>query len=109
MELMQHLWTSNDQMSLQWLNKDIVSGPTLARIDPHIMCYINKYWNKYVMGAVFFQKYDSVEARNSESQEKDVEKCEFDKSMEQMCLRLIYLISISTLLPLEKSRHSFVV
>ena len=60
------------------------------------------------MGAVLLQEHLSEEARKSEAQEKDDIKCEFDKYLEEIRLRPIVFISISTVLLLEKSRHSFV-
>ena len=54
------------------------------------------------MGAVLIQADVSAEAIKSEAQEKDVEKCEFDKSLEGMRLRPIYFISRSTASPTEK-------
>ena len=59
------------------------------------------------MGEVFLQAYDSVEERNTEAQEKSSGKCEFYMSLEVMRLLPIASISISTVLPLENSRHSF--
>ena len=59
------------------------------------------------MGAVLIQADDSEKSSNSDAQEKDGGKCEFDKFLEGMCLRPIYFISISTVLPLENSRYRF--
>ena len=61
------------------------------------------------MGAVILQADVSAEARKSEAKEKYSEKCEFDKSLEGIYLRPISFISISTVLPLEKSINRFVV
>ena len=60
------------------------------------------------MGAVILKSYVSEEARKPEAQKKDGGKCEFENYLEGMRLRPIYFISISTMSPLEKSRHSFV-
>ena len=85
-----------------------LSGPYLARPDPCRRLYIKTEWSNYGMWAVLFQEDVSEEARKSEAQEKDGGKCEFDKSLEGISLRKIYFISISTVSPLDKSRHSFV-
>ena len=47
------------------------------------------------------------EAKKQEAQEKQCGKCEFGKSLEGMRLQPIYLISRSTVSPLEKSKHIF--
>ena len=60
------------------------------------------------MGSVLLQEDVSAEARKLEAQEKDVGKCEFEKSLEGMRPQLISFISISRVSPLEKSKHSFV-
>ena len=76
--------------------------PNLSRLDPSIRFYINIYCSEDGMGAVLIQADVSAEAIKSEAQEKDVEKCEFDKSLEGMRLRPIYFISRSTASPTEK-------
>ena len=43
-ELMQNLWNLEYQRLLERLNKDILSGPTLAIPDPYRRLYINTYW-----------------------------------------------------------------
>ena len=83
---MQKLWNSEYQRLLEWLKKDILSGRTLAIPDPSIRSFIKIYWTKDVMGAVIMQEDVSAEAIKSEAQEKDGEKCEFDKSLEGMRL-----------------------
>ena len=60
------------------------------------------------MGEMLLQAYVSEESGNSEAQEKDGVKCEFDNYLEGMRLRTISFITISTLSPLEKSRHRFI-
>ena len=52
------------------------------------------------MGAVLLKEYESAEARNSEAQEKEGGKCEFDKSLEVMRLQPIYFTLILMVLPL---------
>ena len=56
------------------------------------------------MVVVLLQEDESVEAIKSDEQEKDGGKCEFDKSLEGICLRPISFISILTVSPLEMSR-----
>ena len=105
---MHNLFNTEEQRFLEKLNKDILSGPTLVRPYPSRMFYIKTYWSKDVMVAVLLKADVSEEARNPEEQEKSGGKCEFENSLEGMRLRPIYFISRSTVLPLEKSRHSFV-
>ena len=57
---------------------------------------------------MFLQEYDSAEAIKPEAQEKEGIKCGFDKTLEGMCLRPIYLIFISTVPTLEKLINIFV-
>ena len=54
------------------------------------------------------QSDDSVEPKQSEAQEKDIGRCEFDKYLKRTHLRPIYFISRLMVSPLEKSRNSFV-
>ena len=105
---MQNIWNTEDQSLMERLKKDILSGPTLSIPDPSRRFYINTDWSKDRMGAVLLQEYVSEESGKSEAKEKAVKKCEFYKSLEGMRLRPIYSTSRSTVLPLEKSRHSFV-
>ena len=86
-----------------------LSGPALARLNSSRRFYINTYWFKYVMVVVLMQSDVSEEAIKSETQENDCGNPEFDKSLEGICLQPIYFISISTVSPLENSRHGFVV
>ena len=44
MELMQNIWSIEDQRLLERLKKDILSGPTLAIPDPYRRFYIKKEW-----------------------------------------------------------------
>ena len=83
---MQNLWNLEEQRLLETLKKFILSGPTLARPNRSRRFYIKTYCSKYGMSVVIMQEYDSVEARNSESQEKDGGKFEFEKSLEGMQL-----------------------
>ena len=105
---MQNLWTSEDQSLLEILKEDIVAGDTSARPYPHQELYITLDCFKDVMGEVILQADNSVEARKSEAQEKSGGKYEFDTSLEGISLRNISCILISTVSPLENSRHSFV-
>ena len=50
----------------------------------------------------------SEEAIKSEAQEKDKGKCEFEKLLEVMRPRPVSFIPISTVSPLENTRHIFV-
>ena len=109
MELMQNLWNTEDQRSLEMLKKDILSGPTLARPDPSRRFYTKTYWYKDVTGALILQADVSEEAIKSEAQEKADGKCEFDKSLEGILLRPISLISRLTMSPLDNLRHIFLV
>ena len=93
--------------------KDVLSGTNLAIPDPYRKFYIKTDWYKCgmresILKSDILQSYDSEEAIKSEAQEKDDIKCEFYKSMEGMRPRPISSISRSTVLPLEKSKHSFV-
>ena len=107
MELMQNLLTPEDQRLMERLNEDIMEGPMLAIRDPYRIFYINTDWSKDGMGVVLIKSDDSVEAINSEAQEKVGENCEFDKSLEVIHLRPISFVSVSTVSPLEKSRYIF--
>ena len=82
-------WNPEDQRLMERLNKDILSGPTLARPDPSRRFYIKIDWSKDKMGAVLLQADVSKEAIKPEAQEKDGGKCEFDNSLEGMRLRPI--------------------
>ena len=73
---------------------------------PYWIFYINTDWGKDLMGTEILQKYGSLEARNTEAQEKASGKCEFNKSLEGMRLWPIFLILISTVSPLENSRQN---
>ena len=77
-----------------------LSGPTLAIPDPSKRLYSKTDLSKNVMGAVLLQSGVSKKARKSEAQEKSGRKCEFEKSLERICLQPISFISISTLLRL---------
>ena len=77
MELMQNLWNIEDQMLLERLKKDILSGPTLARPYPSRRFYIKSDCSKDLMGVLLLQADVSVEERKSEAQEKAGGKCEF--------------------------------
>ena len=61
------------------------------------------------MGAVIPQAEDLVEAKRVESKQKDSGEFKFDKSLEGLCLYLIYFNSKTTVSSLYKSRQSFVV
>ena len=58
---------------MEWLNKDILSGPTSAIPDPSRSFYIKTYWYKDVMGAVFLQVDVSVEIRKLKAKERTAE------------------------------------
>ena len=58
---------------------------------------------------MLLQSDDSAAERNSEAKEKEIGNCEFDKSLEGMGLQPISFILRSSLSPLEKSSHIFVV
>ena len=62
---MQNLWNTEDQKLLERLNKDILSGPALSRLDPYKRFYIKTSLSKDVMEVVILQKYDSAAARES--------------------------------------------
>ena len=106
---MQNLWNPKHQRLIEWLKKEILSGPTLSILDLSRRFYIRTDWSKDGMGAVLMQSDVSEEARKPEAQEKEVRKYEFLKSLEVMRLQPLYFISGSTLLPLTKSRQNFVV
>ena len=57
---MQNLWTPDDQMLLERLNKQIVSGSTLSRPYPYRRFCIKTDWSKEGMGAVILQEDDYV-------------------------------------------------
>ena len=63
MELMQNLWNPEYQRLLEWLKKDILSGPTLERLYPSRRFYINIEWSNDGIGAVILQAHVSAEAR----------------------------------------------
>ena len=65
---MQNLWTPDDQMLLELINKYIVSGPTLERPDQYQMFCTKTDFSKDRMVAVLLKAGDSVETINSESQ-----------------------------------------
>ena len=50
---------------MERLNKEILSGTTLARTDPSIRFYIKIDWSKDGMGEVLFQENVSEEAIKS--------------------------------------------
>ena len=106
---MQNLWNLEDQKLLERLKKDNLSGPSLSRPYPSIRLYIMTDWSEDGMGAVPMQADVSGESINAEAQGKDGRKCRFDKSLEVFHLRPISFISRSIVLPLENSRHRFVV
>ena len=66
MELMQKLWTTKDQILLERIKEDIMTGLSLAITEPHQRFHINTDYTKYGLGAVLLQAYGSVEARNIE-------------------------------------------
>ena len=105
---MHNLCNTEDQRLMEQLKKYISSGHTLARPYQYRSLYIRTDWSRYGMGAVLFQADVLTETINSEAQEKDGGKCEFDKSLEGMRLRPISLILRSTVSTLENSRHRFV-
>ena len=94
MELMQKLCAEKYQRLLEKLKYDIVTGPKLSIPDTYWRFYMNTYWPKYVMGTLILQLDDSVEAIQSEAQEKYGGKFEFNKSLSGLCLRLINFISV---------------
>ena len=59
-ELIHNQWTPDYQRLLEYLNKDIISGPNLEIPDPYQRFYINTYCFKYGIGGVLLQEYDSV-------------------------------------------------
>ena len=67
MELIQKLWTPQDQRLLERLEKDIRAGPTLAITDPHPKFYIKTDWYKDVMEVALLKVEESAEARKLES------------------------------------------
>ena len=73
---MQSLWNPEDQRLMEWLKKNILSGPTLARPDPYRRLYIKTDWSKDVMEAVLLQEDVSAEAIKLEAQDKGGGKCE---------------------------------
>ena len=83
---MQNLWNVEDQRLLEQLNKEILSGTTLAIPDTFKRFHIKTYWSRDGMGAVLLQAYISAQAKKSEAQENDGGKCGFDKSLEVMLL-----------------------
>ena len=58
-------WNTEYKRLLERLKADILSGPTLAILDPSGRFYINRDWSKYGMGAVLLQVYVLEEARKS--------------------------------------------
>ena len=72
---MQNLWNPEDQILLKRLKKEIVPGYTLERSCPSKRFYVNTDLSKGGIGTVLLQSDDSAKAINSESQEKDNEKC----------------------------------
>ena len=52
MELIQNLWTPEDQRLPERSKEEIVAGPTLSRPYPFQRFYIKTDWFKYGMGAV---------------------------------------------------------
>ena len=90
---MQNLWNLEDQILLERLKKDILTGPTLSRPEPSIRLYIKTDWSKYGMGTVLLKADVSEEAIKSEAQENDGGKCEFDNSLERICLQPISFMS----------------
>ena len=105
---MQNLFNQEDQRLLERLNKYILSGPNLSRLDPYRRFYIKTDLPKDGMREVLLKEDDSAVSRNPEAKEKEGGKYEFYKSLEGMFLRPIYFILISTVTPLENSRHTFV-
>ena len=65
MGLMQNLWNTAYQRSMERLKKGILSGPTLERPDPYRRFYIKSDWYKNGIGAVILKEDVSEEARNS--------------------------------------------
>ena len=106
--MIQNLGIPEDQSLLEILNWDIMAGSSLARLDPSWIFHIKIEWFKGGMKALILKSDDSAEARNSEAHKKAVRNCEFDKSLEGICLRSISFILISTVSPLENTRYSFV-
>ena len=43
---------------MEMLKEDILSGPTLARLDPYRIFYIKTDWSKVVMGQVLLQAHE---------------------------------------------------
>ena len=68
MELIQNLWTPEDQRLLGRLKKEIVAGHMLTRPYPPQRFYIKTDWSKDGIGSVLLQAYDSGESRKLESQ-----------------------------------------
>ena len=68
MEMMQNLWNTAYQRSMERLKKGILSGPTLERPDPYRRFYIKTDWSKDGMGVMILQADVSAEAINSEAQ-----------------------------------------
>ena len=89
---------------LYQLKTNIVSVNTIERLYPFQWFYINTEWQNSVMVVVLLQEDESVEAINSDEQEKDGGKCKFDNSLEGIRLRPISFISRLNVSPLEKSR-----
>ena len=74
---MQNLWNLEEQMLLERLKKDILSGPILERPDTYRRFYIKTYWSKDVMGVELLQSDVSEEARKSETQKRPAESVNF--------------------------------
>ena len=72
-DVMQNLWTTDDQRLTKGLNKDIVSGPTLAIPEPSQSFFIKIDCLKDIMVVVLLQVDESVETLNSEAQENSME------------------------------------
>ena len=84
--MIQNLGIPEDQSLLEILNWDIMAGFSLARPDPSWIFHIKMDWSKGGIKALILKSDDSEEARNSEAHEKAVRNCEFDKSLEGICL-----------------------
>ena len=54
-ELMQNIWTPDDQSLLKRLKEDIMEIPMLSIPDPSQIFYVNAEWSKDVMEVMLLQ------------------------------------------------------
>jgi hypothetical protein len=104
-QILSKLWTKEDETLFHTLKQEIPSGPVLKRPDYARRFYVKTDWSKEGMGATLCQAETTEEAEASMLAEIAGGKCELDKTVGGLRLRVIEMIS-RTCKGVEQDYHS---